>query len=40
MNISKEVVLFMNINKAISVLSDPTKDVLIIDNAKLVGWLK
>lgn len=30
----------MNINEAIDVLSDPTKDALIIDNAELVGWLK
>jgi len=30
----------MNINEAIAILSDPTKDVLIIDNAELVGWLK
>lgn len=30
----------MDINKAISVLSDPTKDALIIDNAELVGWLR
>lgn len=30
----------MNINEAIAILSDPTKDALIIDNAELVGWLK
>lgn len=30
----------MDINHAIAILSDPTKDALIIDNAELVGWLK
>ena len=30
----------MDIKEAIAILSDPTKDALIIDNAELVGWLK